>query len=189
MLGFTLIGGWSLQSLGSIPMGGLLILVGLAGFSFGLVNLVRPLGRLRIETRGQAGLVAGASIVVMVMGGMLLPPVDDVDAIPVASATTQPTSPSTTVAITASSIAIGSTTTSELAPTSTTSPSTTTGEKTLALDVLLTIPVELETPAGYDRDLFPHWSDADGDGCDTRDEVLIRDAGGSAEVGGSCGVT
>jgi hypothetical protein len=53
----------------------------------------------------------------------------------------------------------------------------------------LTIPIELETPAGYDRDLFPHWSDADGDGCDTREEVLIRDAGGTASVGSGCGVT
>ncbi len=47
-------------------MGGLLILVGLAGFLFGLVNLVRPLGRLRVETRKQATLVVGASVVVMV---------------------------------------------------------------------------------------------------------------------------
>jgi hypothetical protein len=29
---------------------------------------------------------------------------------------------------------------------------------------------------GYDRDLFRHWSDADGDGCDTRREVLLRQA-------------
>ena len=170
-------------------MGGLLILVGLAGFIFGLVNLVRPLGRLRVETRGQAGLVVGASVVVMVVGGMLLPPVDDADSIPVASETTLLTPPSTTVATTTSSVAVGSTSTSEAVPNPTTSPSSTTGDKTLALDILLTIPIELETPAGYDRDLFPHWSDADGDGCDTRDEVLIRDAGGSAEVGGSCGVT
>ena len=164
-------------------MGGLLILVGLAGFIFGLVNLVRPLGRLRVETRGQAGLVVGASIVVMVVGGILLPPVDDADSIPVASVTTLPSSPSTSVPTTTSGQARTSTTSPS------TSPSTTTGGKTLALDVLRTILIELETPAGYDRDLFPHWSDADGDGCDTRDEVLIRDAGGSAEVGASCGVT
>jgi hypothetical protein len=174
-------------------MEGLLILVGLAGFLFGLVNLVRPLGRLRIETRMQAGLVVGASVVVMIVGGAFLPLVDDADPTPAASGTTLPSSPSTTVLTLTPSVAAGSTTTPGPVPASTTSlpasSSTTTGDKTLALDILLTIPIELETPAGYDRDLFPHWSDADGDGCDTREEVLIRDAGGSAEVGGSCGVT
>lgn len=29
--------------------------------------------------------------------------------------------------------------------------------------------------AGYDRELFPHWDDSDGDGCDTRCEILARD--------------
>ncbi len=29
---------------------------------------------------------------------------------------------------------------------------------------------------GYDRGLFDHWVDADGDGCDTRDEVLVEEA-------------
>lgn len=28
----------------------------------------------------------------------------------------------------------------------------------------------------YDRGAFEHWSDLDGDGCDTRDEILARDA-------------
>ena len=33
-----------------------------------------------------------------------------------------------------------------------------------------------ESPdAGYDRGLFPHWHDADGDGCDTRCEVLATE--------------
>lgn len=34
--------------------------------------------------------------------------------------------------------------------------------------------VAAETPSGYDRDLFPTWTDQDHDGCDTRAEVLIR---------------
>ena len=33
-----------------------------------------------------------------------------------------------------------------------------------------------EVWGGYDRDLFPHWSDLDSDGCDTRQEVLLRDS-------------
>lgn len=28
---------------------------------------------------------------------------------------------------------------------------------------------------GYDRDLFPHWSDGDGNGCDARNDILQRD--------------
>ncbi|MDQ3573609.1 MAG: HNH endonuclease family protein [Actinomycetota bacterium] len=35
---------------------------------------------------------------------------------------------------------------------------------------------------GYDRSLFPHWSDLDRDGCDTREEVLISESFTPAQV-------
>lgn len=38
------------------------------------------------------------------------------------------------------------------------------------------IPVATEHPAGYDRDLFKHWVDADSDCQDTREEVLVAES-------------
>jgi len=41
--------------------------------------------------------------------------------------------------------------------------------------VLNSLPVSVERSSGYDRDRFKHWSDVDGDGCSTREEVLISE--------------
>jgi len=45
-----------------------------------------------------------------------------------------------------------------------------------AVDILEGLVVARERWNGYDRDLFVHWTDEDADGCDTRREVLLRDA-------------
>ncbi|MFM8851676.1 MAG: hypothetical protein ACKOGL_00505, partial [Acidimicrobiaceae bacterium] len=45
-----------------------------------------------------------------------------------------------------------------------------------AKTVLASIKVENEYKSGYRRSLFVHWSDLDGNGCDTREDVLKRDS-------------
>ena len=55
-------------------------------------------------------------------------------------------------------------------------------------DLLAALPIQAETPDRYDRSLFEHWVDAAGNGCDTRQEVLIRDSLTPADVGVGCRV-
>jgi hypothetical protein len=60
------------------------------------------------------------------------------------------------------------------------------GSLTSAIDH---IPVASEDRTGYERDKFKLWIDADGDGCDTRDEVLISEADDAPTVGSGCSLS
>ncbi|MFI0013658.1 hypothetical protein [Streptomyces griseus] len=59
------------------------------------------------------------------------------------------------------------------------------GGLTLA-DAIKKLPVAEEQRAGYERDSFRHWVDEDGDGCPTRQEVLIAEAVTAPEQGDRC---
>lgn len=90
--------------------------------------------------------------------------------------TTTPAQPSSTT-----------TTPPDPSTTATTAPApplpSTTAPPPSAGDPLAGLRIAPEGPrTGYDRDLFRHWVDADGDRCDTREEVLISESTSPAQV-------
>lgn len=56
------------------------------------------------------------------------------------------------------------------------------GTNPTALSVLATITVQNEYKSGYSRSYFKHWIDANGNGCNTREEVLIAESQSKAQV-------
>ena len=60
---------------------------------------------------------------------------------------------------------------------------------TAVLALLDALTVAAEHTSGYDRDLFKHWTDEDGDGCDTRREVLLAEAVIAPTQGSRCSLS
>nr|WP_237526085.1 hypothetical protein [Streptomyces sp. SID4923] len=56
-------------------------------------------------------------------------------------------------------------------------------------DAIKKIPIAAEKRTGYERDSFHHWVDEDGDGCPTRQEVLLAEAVKAPEQGTRCALT
>ncbi|MGP3938375.1 HNH endonuclease family protein [Streptomyces sp. 6N106] len=60
---------------------------------------------------------------------------------------------------------------------------------TTLLEAIDALPVAAEDRTGYQRTAFKHWVDADTDGCNTRQEVLIGEAIEPPAVSGRCTIS
>lgn len=104
------------------------------------------------------------------------------------STTEAPTGSTTTVPTTVTTITTSSTITA--APTGQPAevPDPATAPEASGTQALLdSLLVEAEPPrVGYDRDLFDHWSDLDGDSCNTRYEVLVAESLEPVETSDGC---
>ena len=102
------------------------------------------------------------------------------------SGTTSEPTPATTSIVPPRGSAGDTTVPSTNLPSTTTVPAAPPSSSSGAVDPLAGLTVAAERRTGYDRKLFVHWIDADGDGCTTRFEVLIVESLTPVSISGSC---
>ncbi|MEJ7561810.1 MAG: hypothetical protein WKF45_04700 [Ilumatobacteraceae bacterium] len=108
-------------------------------------------------------------------GATTVMPIEVSVALPTTSLLSTTSPPSTTPPLTTNPPP-STTTTSAPPQTTTTPPTPPPDDRALTVDALAFVPVLLEQRGGYERDLFGARLDEDDDGCNTRQEVMSRDA-------------
>lgn len=102
------------------------------------------------------------------------------------SGAVRPTTPAASATTVVRSTAVSATSTvpvTAAVPVITPSPPTATPSPVSGASGVDALQVEAEAPrTGYDRDLFPHWSDLDGNGCTTRQDMLFATVIGFPQV-------
>lgn len=104
---------------------------------------------------------------------------------------TQPSpSPRVTVSAEPSATAEPSVTAEPLSPTAspTAEPAQSPNVENKFEALLSSLKIQAEYQSGYNRDFFRHWIDSDGDGCNTRREVLIQESRVDVAITGNCQV-
>jgi hypothetical protein len=134
----------------------------------------------------KSNLILAVSVIGLI--GLLLPdqtpdPVPTEAATSAAPATTSAQATPTTDKTVEAATASAPTQSPKLTPTKTATPAT---DPSSLQELISQLVVAAEQGAGYDRDLFRHWIDADGDGCNSRREVLIAEAKAKPTVTGDC---
>ena len=180
--------------LAAAGIGGLLIAIGVIAFIFGAYTVIfGRRGALNLPSRAWGTGVVIASIALTAIGGPLANTGSD-DETPIASSTQKPSVAPVTPAEPTATVSPRATATPTATPTS-----TATAERVedpqhsvegSALALLATLPVKGSAPANtYDRvgQFGTAWIDVDGNGCDTRNDILRRDLTNIA-LDGSCTV-